>query len=294
MPAKAKTGFKYLPVYHDLFSSKKIVKAEDLIDPSGEDLTARILVDKFLIRVYSAIFRAGYFLFWDDKAKHKLCSEIGNGVTIIKLDKYINAFFGANLLSRDIYDKYGILTNKGIQEEWLNISITYFRRKKAYIISEYSLLSSENTDDSSEQSMRSLGKKDVNLGKKQEKNKKDAGQQKKTVDCSEESIDCSEESIKSSEQMVINAEEAFNSSTILNTGIDIKGNTRGIINNINDNDEIGFSEEIADSSEQSTDTLGRIPVLFPKNENSGINQTLSSEKPIDSSEQSTKNSEKQH
>ena len=240
-----------MPVYHELFSGSKVRKAEDILDPTGDDLLTRILVDKFLIRLYSKIFRVGYFIPWNDQAKHELCSEIGNGVTVIKLDRYINAFFGADLLNRELFDKHSILTNKGIQEEWLNLSITYFRRKNPYIISEYSLLSSETTTDSSERTVRSLGRKDKKIAKTVKSKPKPPKNDSRKNDRSEESAQDSEESPDNSETNGVNVRYPFNNnmSNISNTDNTILPDN--ILNNTNDDDEKERSEDGADSSERT-------------------------------------------
>lgn len=281
-----------MPVYHELFSGSKVRKAEDILDPTGDDLLTRILVDKFLIRLYSKIFRVGYFIPWNDQAKHELCSEIGNGVTVIKLDRYINAFFGADLLNRDLFEKHSILTNKGIQEEWLNLSINYFRRKNSYIISEYSLLTSETIADSSERTVRSLGRKDKKIGKHSKVNPKPAKSDSEKNVRSEESTVRSEESTDNSEQNGVNVRYPFNNNMSNISNIDNTILHDNILNNTNDVDGKERSEDDVDSSERTKVFFRANGGILPNSEETIEKLPPASEKTVDSSERTPHSSDK--
>lgn len=226
MAAPIKTAFKFFPLYVDLFDNKKIRKAEDIIDPTGDDINSRILVDKFLVRVYATIFKLGYYIKWTDEAKHKLCSEIGNGVTIIKLDRYISALLESNLLNKPMFIQHQILTSKGIQEEWLEMSWTYYRRKGAYIISEYNLVNSEETAVNSEDTPRKLGKNSSKQRKKGDKPPRKPRTKKPT----KEEI----ELIQNKPELIQNKPELITELTMVNATIPFiinNSNNKGIIGN---------------------------------------------------------------
>lgn len=112
----------YFPLYHDLFDHKKLKKAENLVDPTGKNNLDRLLVDKMLLRFFSAIFKCGYFMPWNEEVEAEMCKSIGNGMNELWLAPYLKAFLDSNLLSRKMFDEHKILTSRGIQEKWLTIS----------------------------------------------------------------------------------------------------------------------------------------------------------------------------
>ncbi len=138
-----KTGLSYYPLYSTLFDSKKMRDAEDVIDPSGRNLADRLLMDKFVMRFFSAIFARGYFLPWDEEQESKMCEQIRNGMNPLFLRPFLNAILEAGILNMEMYIKHNILTSRGIQQKWLHIS-KQIRRDKPKIEEAYFINSDKN------------------------------------------------------------------------------------------------------------------------------------------------------
>jgi len=136
-------GLKYYPLHASIFSSKKMSDAEDILDPTGEAPHKRLLMDKFVTRFYSEIFSRGYFMPWNDEEEAAMCGRIGNGVNRLFLKLYLNAMLASGILNADMYRKYNILTSRGIQQKWLEIS-KLINRHKPTIEEEYFIPSYKN------------------------------------------------------------------------------------------------------------------------------------------------------
>lgn len=136
-------GLKYYPLHASIFSSKKMSDAEDILDPTGEAPHKRLLMDKFVTRFFSEIFSRGYFMPWNDEEEAAMCGRIGNGVNRLFLKLYLNAMLASGILNVDMYRKYNILTSRGIQQKWLEIS-KLINRHKPTIEEEYFIPSDKN------------------------------------------------------------------------------------------------------------------------------------------------------
>lgn len=126
MARPKKIGLDYFPMDVDMDQDDKIylVKAE-----YGWEGFA--IVVKLLMEIYSE----GYFLEWDERKlkifsrKNLFDSDVVNGV--------INVCLSEELFEETTYEKYGILTSKGIQTRYLEATT---RRREIILINEFLLI----------------------------------------------------------------------------------------------------------------------------------------------------------
>lgn len=126
MARPKKIGLDYFPMDVDMDQDDKIylVKAE-----YGWEGFA------IVVKLFMEIYSEGYFLDWDERKlkifsrKNLFDSEVVNGV--------INVCLSEDFFEETTFEKYGILTSKGIQTRYLEAVI---RRKEIVLIKEYLLI----------------------------------------------------------------------------------------------------------------------------------------------------------
>lgn len=141
--APKKTGLEYFPLYHDLYDDDKLADAQNLVDPTGMEMIRRMLVETIVLRFFSKIFKTGYFIHWSKDAEKEMCAFIGNGMNSLLLKPYLDAMLNSGLLDRGLFDRYSILTSRGIQRKWRQISIA-IKRTSTTIDPLYALMTKES------------------------------------------------------------------------------------------------------------------------------------------------------
>ncbi|MBR6515155.1 MAG: DUF4373 domain-containing protein [Clostridia bacterium] len=107
MPRPKKTNIDYFPLY--CCYDERIALAE-----AEQGIEAFYIYIKLLMRIYGG---KGYYLEWDNKKEILFSNE--NHIEADKVHQVVEALIMYDLFSREIYDNYGILTSKEIQEHYL-------------------------------------------------------------------------------------------------------------------------------------------------------------------------------
>ncbi len=90
----------------------------------------------FIIKIFQKIYEAnGYYYKWSEDEKLLFSKRVNVDIDLI--NDYINSALKRDILSQSIYEKYNILTSKGIQKRFLEASK---RRNRIEIIKEYFLI----------------------------------------------------------------------------------------------------------------------------------------------------------
>lgn len=74
----------------------------------------------FIVRVFQKIYGNGYYYEWNEDEKLLLSKQIN--LDIEQIDIYINSAFRRNIFDKELYEKYKILTSKGIQKRYFEVS----------------------------------------------------------------------------------------------------------------------------------------------------------------------------
>lgn len=133
MGRKAKMRLDYFPMDVDFFQDLKIRK---LIKRQG----GKAIAVYTLLLCY--IYKNGYYMVWDQDLPF-ICSE-QTGYDEAYVREVIKVCLQLGLFSKDLYDKSGILTSRGIQERYQRIC--QLTRRTA-IVSEYSLLDADEVEE---------------------------------------------------------------------------------------------------------------------------------------------------
>lgn len=131
---RGKTGLDYFPVDIDFFNDEKI-----------EFVSAKhgVLSELITLRLLSRIYRNGYFIEWSEDAAYIYSKQFGEGISHEFLTAVVEALVARRFFNREKYEKYGILTSKGIQVRYLE---AVKRRKQTEIIDQYLLISKDNVN----------------------------------------------------------------------------------------------------------------------------------------------------
>lgn len=90
----------------------------------------------FIIKLFQKIYEAnGYFYKWSEDEKLLFSKKVDVDIDLI--NDYINSAMKRGIFNQNIYDKYQVLTSKGVQKRFLEASK---RRKRIEIIKEYFLI----------------------------------------------------------------------------------------------------------------------------------------------------------
>ncbi len=146
-----KEGLDYFPFDIDLFQDiriRKLIKYQ-----SGKAITVYALL-------LCIIYKDGYYVRWDKELPFIISEQTGFEEAYVL--EVINSCLKLGLFNEELYTSDGILTSKGIQERYKKIC-DLCRRKSE--ISEFSLISSEETGFSSEETGFSSEEMPINSAK---------------------------------------------------------------------------------------------------------------------------------
>lgn len=134
-----KSGIEYFPLDCQLDDKFELIEAEF-------GLTGFAVVVKLLQKIYAG---QGYYCEWTKEVALLFGKKIGLGVNAVS--EIVEASVRRGIFDRKLYEKYSVLTSKGIQERYLE---AVSRRKKVEVKNEYLLLNCvrnyKNVDISSE------------------------------------------------------------------------------------------------------------------------------------------------
>ena len=140
-------GLEYTRLELGFISDRKVKKLRRLTD------SAAPLV---YIQVMCTIFKEGYYVAWDEDLTFDIADELAMDEAYVA--NVIDKCFDVGLLSREMFDKHGILTSRGIQKQY---AIIKEKSKSSCRVNEYSLLedgvSSEETPINAEETWVSSG-----------------------------------------------------------------------------------------------------------------------------------------
>ena len=151
-----KEGLDYFPFDIDLFQDiriRKLIKYQ-----SGKAITVYALL-------LCIIYKDGYYVRWDKELPFIISEQTGFEEAYVL--EVINSCLKLGLFNEELYTSDGILTSKGIQERYKKIC-DLCRRKSE--ISEFSLISSEETGFSSEEMPINSAKSTQSKVKKRKEN----------------------------------------------------------------------------------------------------------------------------
>jgi len=152
MGRKAKAGLDYFPFDIDFFSDMKVRKL--IRYQGGKAVTVYALL-------LCTIYKDGYYMRWDKELPFIISEQTGYDEVYIL--EAVNCCLNIGLFSKDLYDREGVLTSKGIQERYRLICRSCRRNGR---IGEYNLVDvSEEKPISSEEITVSSEEKAINSAK---------------------------------------------------------------------------------------------------------------------------------
>ncbi len=93
----------------------------------------------FIIKLFQKIYSNGYYYEWNEDEQLLFSKQIN--VDINQINVYINSAIKRNIFNKEIYEKYSILTSRGIQKRFLEACR---RRKQIEMIEEITLIDFSN------------------------------------------------------------------------------------------------------------------------------------------------------
>ncbi|MGN8914571.1 DUF4373 domain-containing protein [Anaerofustis butyriciformans] len=149
-----------------------------------------------LIKLYQKIYGgSGYYTLWNNEVELLFSSKIN--LDIKRLKRIVEKCIERDIFSKDMYDKFSILTSKGIQKRFFTITK---RRKESDVKWDYILLSGKEIN---ELNLKKLMDCDKKIACKNDKN---ADKKDKNV-CSSEETTCKNEQSKEKESKVNKSKE---------------------------------------------------------------------------------------
>ena len=137
-----------------------------------------------LIKLYQKIYGGnGYYTLWNNEVELLFSSKIN--LDIKRLKRIVEKCIERDIFSKDMYDKFSILTSKGIQKRFFTITK---RRKESDVKWDYILLSGKEINELNLKKLMDCDKKIVC------KNDKNADKKDKNVCSSEENAGKNEQS----------------------------------------------------------------------------------------------------
>lgn len=124
-----KSGLDYFPLDVNIDDELALLEAE-------HGLVGFAIV----IKLWQKIYRNGYYIEWDDDRLLLFSKKINSEKTLVS--SVINTCLHRNLFNKKMYDAYGILTSKGIQERYFLVCKSS-KRKAIKVNQEFTLINPE-------------------------------------------------------------------------------------------------------------------------------------------------------
>ncbi len=126
MARPQKKGLEYFPLDVDIDSDEKV-----------DYVLARHGFEAFgiLVKILMEIYRQGYYMMWTERQQYLLSKRVN--VDVMYAKTVVSAYINEGFFSRNLYEKYEILTSHGIQTRYLQ---AVGRRSVVQIAEEFSLL----------------------------------------------------------------------------------------------------------------------------------------------------------
>ena len=134
MAHTGKTGLSYFPFDIDFFSDEKIEFLSARLGLKGEAIAIRLLCK---------IYRNGYFLQWGDDESLLFAKRVGDGCQNTLVNDVVNELVKRGFLDESIFNRFKILTSKGIQVRFFEACE---RRKKIEVFEDILLVEVTNME----------------------------------------------------------------------------------------------------------------------------------------------------
>ena len=113
-----------------------------------------------VVKLWQTIYREhGYYCEWNEEKKLLFASEEGADCGPGLINEIVQACIRRDIFSKKLFDKYQILTSRGIQKRYLSITA---ERKKAEMKKEYSLVEVAHNSINDDNNRVNVGKNQVN------------------------------------------------------------------------------------------------------------------------------------
>ena len=163
-------GIPYFPLDVNLDSKFELIEAEFGLDGFG-------VVVKLFQQIYGL---SGYYLEWTNEVALLFAKKIGLGGSVVS--EIVQASIRRGIFDRNLFEKYQILTSKGIQRRYFE---AVSRRKQVKVKSEYLLVKVDqickNVDISAENADISLKNANIFEQRKGEKRKEEERRGEKSI-----------------------------------------------------------------------------------------------------------------
>jgi DnaD/phage-associated family protein len=126
MARPQKDGLDYFPLDVDIDQDDKVQLIEAKFGITGFGI---------IIKLFMKIYKEGYFYEWSEKEQLLFSRRVN--VDINQVNDVINECIKWGLFDKNLYEKYRILTSKGIQKRYME---AVSRRKQVVIVKEFFLL----------------------------------------------------------------------------------------------------------------------------------------------------------
>ena len=91
-----------------------------------------------IVKLWQMIYREhGYYCEWNEERELLFASEEGTDCSSNLIHEVVQACIRRDIFSKELFDKYHILTSRGVQKRYLTVTA---KRKKAEVKKEYSLV----------------------------------------------------------------------------------------------------------------------------------------------------------
>ena len=176
MARPRKKGMEYFPLDIDFFENDKIQLTESEFGVNGSYIA---------LRLFCAIYAEGYYYTFGEDECRLLSRKTCGIVSPDEIMDIVGCLIKRGLFDKEMFDQYGILTSKGIQERYLFV---YARTKRlAEIDKRYNLLPVDDNGGNDEETNSLLGgNKDLNgvnseFGTQKEKEKEKENKENNTI-----------------------------------------------------------------------------------------------------------------
>lgn len=126
--ATTNPGLDYFPLDLNFYNDDKVALIEAEFGIKGST---------FIIKLLFKIYREGYYCSWDDDICMLFARQLGAEYTIELVRDLIKALLKRNFFDRTLYEKYKILTSKGIQRRYFE---AVCRRKRVDVVKDFILV----------------------------------------------------------------------------------------------------------------------------------------------------------
>lgn len=129
MARPIKVGLDYFPLDVTLEDKIELLEAE-----------CGLVGFAVLIKLWQKIYSNGYYIEWTEDNAMLFSRKINSELSVVK--NVIDVCFKRCLLNKELFDKYNVLTSKGIQERFFKVC-TDSKRKSVSVFDEYLLVNTE-------------------------------------------------------------------------------------------------------------------------------------------------------